>query len=254
MENKSAATLHLSGSGAQWTELSLWSFAEKRSTIYRASAWSKNGIKLCPLHLPGEFSPLSSSLRPTHLPCIWGVPIHQDQRCHLGSTACYSCNILQGLSGDAPVKNQWNYVTLAPSRRCRRSSMFFGASSKSLPQPTWGVSWAAMGAETHVTNLWKYISHLDKMSLQPLEPHVPVSNRFENVPSWDPWDQALTQQPLETRPLRWGFLQFHRGIWGTYSLLHHSCRRSLSRSHRSPGTWRWTSTSILPSRDGNKMK
>ena len=161
---------------------------------------------------------------------------------------------LARLSGDAPVKNQWNYATLAPSRRCRRSSMFFGASSKSLPQPTWGVSWAAMGAETHVTNLWKYISHLDKMSLQPLEPHVPVSNRFENVPSWDPWDQALTQQPLETRPLRWGFLQFHRGIWGTYSLLHHSCRRSLSRSHRSPGTWRWTSTSILPSRDGNKMK
>ncbi len=99
---------------------------------YQTVRLVKTASKIAVKNLTGEFYP-PSSLSPAHLPCIWGVPVHQNQCYHLGST-CDSCQHLatfiwrcSDFKGNA---------TLAPSRRCRRSSMFFGASSKPLPQPT----------------------------------------------------------------------------------------------------------------------
>ena len=230
-------TLHLSGSGAQWTELSRWSFAKKRSTIYPASAWSKKSIKFQPVN----FLPCPLTLGPTHLPCIWGVPVYQDQCCHLRSqhaTVATSCKVYLEmlLSKINETTPPWPLLGGAAGHPCS-----LGHLQNRCPNPpgAWAELRGRDPCDKSMKNLFNFFSHLDMMSLQPLEPHVPVSNPFENVPSWNPWDQPLTQQPLvsdQALLLRWGFLQFHRGIWGTYSLLHHSCRRSLSRRHRSQGT------------------
>ena len=63
---------------------------------------------------------------------------------------------------------------MAPFKRRRRSSMFFGASSKSVPQPTWAQ--CKIGGRCNQVQPLSLQIFPRTPRLQTLEPHVPVTS------------------------------------------------------------------------------